>query len=144
MEKVDLAVSCYLEDFTCGQAILSTYGPQFGLNRVVALKLTTAFGGGIARLGEICGAVNGALMVIGLKHGRSEIEDIKSKEKTYKLAREFIKRFRTKNGSFVCKDLLNCDINTIDGRKYALDNNLFTTVCPSFVKTSAEILEQIL
>ncbi|MHA2326371.1 MAG: C-GCAxxG-C-C family protein, partial [Promethearchaeota archaeon] len=125
MEKVDQAVSCYMEDFTCGQAILSTYGTHFGLNRDIALKLATAFGGGIARLGETCGAVNGALMVIGLKHGRSEIKDLESKEKTYRLAREFIKRFSNRNGSIVCKDLLNCDINTTEGRKYALKNNLF-------------------
>ena len=83
-------------------------------------------------------------MVIGLKYGRATIDDMGSKEKTYELVREFIDRFKKINGSTTCNKLLNCDINTPEGVKHAKENNLFKTLCPDFVRTSAELLEKLL
>lgn len=138
MSKVELAVSCFNEGFACSQALLSTYGPQFGLDRETALKVADAFGGGMGRMGEICGAVTGALMVIGLKHGRTIADDEQSQEKTCSLVNEFVNRFRSRTGSIVCRELLGCDMNT------AKENELFTTLCPKYVRAAAETLEQIL
>ncbi|MEA3294019.1 MAG: C-GCAxxG-C-C family protein [Euryarchaeota archaeon] len=67
MNKIECAVSCFKEGFSCSQALLSTYGPQFDLNREMALKVSGAFGGGIGHMGETCGAVTGVIMVIGLQ-----------------------------------------------------------------------------
>ncbi|HEA70616.1 MAG TPA: C_GCAxxG_C_C family protein [archaeon] len=137
-------MSCFIEGFTCGQAVLSTYGTQFGLDRQLALKLATGLGGGLACLGKTCGAVNGALMVIGLKFGRSKLEDIEAKEETYKVTQDFIKRFETINDSIICRDLLGCDISSIEGMNYAEKNDLFKVRCPQFVEDSSKILETIL
>ncbi|UCD85357.1 MAG: C_GCAxxG_C_C family protein, partial [Deltaproteobacteria bacterium] len=81
MSKVKSAVSCFKEGFSCSQVLLSTYGTDFGLDRETALKVAGAFGGGMGRMGEVCGAVTGAFMVIGLKHGMVKGEDNKAKEK---------------------------------------------------------------
>jgi C_GCAxxG_C_C family probable redox protein len=97
----------------------------------------------MGRYGKTCGAVTGAIMAIGLKYGRSKIEDVESKEKTYGLVRDYIDKFIKINGSITCNKLLDCDINTPEGLRHAVDNNLFKTVCPDFVRSSAEILEQI-
>ncbi|MFX1328225.1 MAG: C-GCAxxG-C-C family protein [Promethearchaeota archaeon] len=144
MSNIEKAVSCFLEGFTCAQAILSTYGTQYGINRKAALRLGTGFGGGIARFGKTCGAVTGAFMVIGLKYGRETIEDLEAKEKTYKFIREFVNQFQSINGSIICRELLGCDINTPEGREYAEKNDLFIMLCPKFVKSSSEILENLL
>ena len=120
--------------------MLSVYGEQFGLDRELALKIACAFGGGIARMGKTCGAVSGGLMVIGLKYGRSTIEDKEAREKTYALSNEFVKMFESRNGSIVCKDLLGVDIGTPEGSNAAREKNLFITMCPEFVKDAAEIL----
>lgn len=144
MNRVERAVSCFKEGFSCSQAMLSTYGPQLGLNHELALKVSGAFGGGMARMGETCGAVTGAFMVIGLKHGKTKFEDKQAKEKTYSLVREFVDRFKSRNGSIVCRELLGCDISTPEGRDLAKEKNLFTTLCPKFVQDAAEIIEQIL
>lgn len=114
------------------------------MDREIALKIACPFGAGIARLAETCGAVTGAIMVIGLKHGRSKIEDIESKEKTYGLVREFVGKFCEKNGSIVCKELLGCDIGTTEGMKIANEKKLFITHCPKLVRDASEILEEIL
>ncbi len=144
MSIVEQAVSCFQNGFNCSQSILSTFSVEFGLNRDIALKLATGFGGGMGRLGKTCGAVTGALMVIGLKYGTASIEDDAAAENTYRLVQKFIKEFTEINGSDTCHDLLDCDISTLEGRNSANEKNLFTTLCPNFVRTSAEILEKIL
>ena len=144
MSRVEEAVSCFTDGFSCSQAIISTYGTEFGLDREKALKIATGFGGGMGRLGGTCGAVTGAIMVIGLKYGRTKIEDMGSKEKTYKLVREYVDDFKRINGSTTCNKLLDCDINTPEGIRHAKDNNLFKTLCPEYVRSSAEILEKLL
>jgi len=144
MSKVELAVSCFEEGFACSQALLSTYSPQFGLDRETALKVAGAFGGGMGRMGEICGAVTGALMVIGLKHGITIADDEQSQEKTYSLVNEFVNRFKSRTGSIVCRELLGCDISTAEGMDTAKEKGLFSSICPKYVRDAAETLEQIL
>lgn len=144
MDRVEHAVSCFKEGFSCSQALFSTYGEQLGLNREIALKVSGAFGGGMAHMGETCGAVSGAFMVIGLKHGKTKIEDKQAKEKTYSLVKEFVDRFKSRNGSIVCRELLGCDISTPEGMKLVKEKKLTTTLCPKFVQDAAEIIEQIL
>jgi len=110
----------------------------------MALKVAGAFGGGMGCMGKTCGAVTGAFMVIGLKHGKTRAEDDQAKEKAYSLVREFADRFQARNGSTVCGQLLDCDISTPEGKRLAEEEKLFTTMCPEFVQDAAEIIEHIL
>ena len=144
MDRVERAVSCFKEGFTCSQAMLSTYGPQLGLNHELALKVSGAFGGGMARMGETCGAVTGAFMVIGLKHGKVKAEDDEAKEKTYEIVREFVKRFKSLHGSIMCKDLLGYDLDIPEEREQVEEKQICETRCPEFVKNAVEILEKLL
>jgi C_GCAxxG_C_C family probable redox protein len=144
MNRVEIAVSCFEEGFNCAQAIFSTYGEKMGLDREISLRVSGAFGGGMGRMGEICGAVSGALMVIGLKYGKTKAEDEETKEKCYSLVREFVSKFKERNGSILCRELLGYDINTPEGLELIKKENLFSTRCPKFVRDSAEIIEQIL
>lgn len=144
MSRAELAVSIFKEGFNCSQAILSAYAEQLGLDREMSLKISGAFGGGMGRMGEICGAVTGAFMVIGLKYAKTRAEDEEKKEKTYRLVKEFVSRFKNRNGSIVCRELLGFDISTPEGMKQIKERNLFSVLCPKFVQDSAEILEEIL
>ena len=144
MSGVEEAVSCFNEGFMCSQAVLSAYSGQFGLDRETALKVSAAFGGGMGRMGEICGAVTGAFMVIGLKYGRTAVQDTQSHENTNRLVKEFVDRFKSLNGSIVCRELLGCDLSTPDGLKTFVEKKLRDIVCPKFVRDAAEIVEQLL
>ena len=144
MDKVERAVSCFKEGFSCSQALLSTYGAQFGLNREMALKVSGAFGGGMGRMAETCGAVIGAFMVIGLKYGKTRVEDEQTEEKAYSFVKEFVDKFKSRNGSIICRELLGCDISTPKGMALAKEKKLIATLCPKFVQDAAEIIEQIL
>jgi C_GCAxxG_C_C family probable redox protein len=96
-------------------------------------------------MGDTCGAVTGALMVIGLKYGQTTGEDKAAKEKSYELVREFVKRFRARNrGCIACRELLGADISTPDGMQKIREKQAFTTMCPKFVRDAAEIVEELL
>lgn len=124
--------------------MLSSFGEEYGLDRELALKVAGAFGGGMARMGEQCGAVTGAFMVIGLKYGKTKAGDDGAREKTYALVGEFVKRFKSRHGSIVCRELLGYDLSNVEERAVARKKGLFTTLCPQFVRDAGEILEHIL
>ena len=140
MKNSDLAVSRFREGLSCSQAILSTYGQELGVDKATALKISAPFGGGMARMGETCGAVTGAFMVIGLKYAEGK----ESKEKLYGLVNKFVEKFKSKNGSILCKELLGYNIGAPEGMKTVKEKGLISTLCPKLVKDAAEILEEIL
>ena len=142
-EQVDQCVACFKKGINCTQAVVSTYGPQFGLDRETALKVAAAFGSGMG-MGETCGAVTGALMVLGLKHSKATGITLLSKEKTGDIAREFMERFKARHGTVVCRDLLGCDVSTPEGFKKAKQEKHFKKRCPEYVKDAALILEELL
>ncbi len=143
MSHVERAVRRFAEGFNCSQAIISAYAEPLGLEEEIALKIAAGFGGGMGRLGRTCGAVTGAFMVLGLRYGRNS-PDQAAKERIYARIREFADRFNARNASLTCKGLLGVDISTPEGHELARKKQLFTTVCPRFVRDAAEVLEEML
>lgn len=120
------------------------YGGKAGLDRETALRVAGAFGAGMARTDQTCGAVTGSLMVIGLSHAKTRKDDDDERERAYALAQEFMDAFRERNGTLTCRDLLGVDVSTQEGLREVRERDLFRTVCPKFVSDAAEILEQVL
>jgi C_GCAxxG_C_C family probable redox protein len=144
MGNVEQASSNFEAGFSCSQSIVAAFGPEMGLERTLALRVAAALGGGLARSGETCGAVSGALMVIGLRYGRITADDEEAKEKTYRIGAEFLERFRSQAGSTVCRELLGYDVSDPEQRRLGKEKGISTSVCPRLVQDAAEILEQIL
>lgn len=143
MRKIDLALSCFEEGFSCSQAVVCAFAEEFGMDKETALKISGAFGGGMAQMGETCGAVTGAFMVLGLRYGRINAKDLETKEKLYSAVKDFVEKFKLQNGTIVCRELLGFDISTPAGRANAQQQNLFKTLCPTLVATSVEYLEEL-
>lgn len=143
MNKADRALELFSNNFNCSQAVLTAFAPDFGLDEKLALMLGTSFGGG-ARNGELCGAVSGALMVLGLKYGHFDAADSEQKSRAYAIAAEYTKRFKEANGSVVCRDLLGYDLTKPDDMACIKEKELFGDVCPKAIKSAVEILENIL
>jgi C_GCAxxG_C_C family probable redox protein len=142
MSKVQDAVSAFESGFNCSQAIVRTYGPDYGLSLLDSVRVSCGFGGGMRR-GDTCGAVTGALMVLGLRFGARDASDTSAKAAVYSKVEEFQSRFESHCDSVSCRDLLGCDISTPQGMEHATGNNLFKTVCPGMVQVAAEILEDM-
>ena len=92
----------------------------------------------------MCGAVSGALMVLGLLYGHSESDDPDTKAKAYAMAEEYMNRFIKKNGSVVCRELLGYDLSKPEEKAVILEKNLFRTVCPDLIRSAVEILDEFL
>lgn len=143
MTHKEKAVDYFNRKFHCSQAVLAAFAPECGLTEEQALKLGACFGSGM-RKGEVCGACTGALMVLGALYGQYDKADPESRERANKVNDLMMEGFAKKCGSYICNDLLKCDISTPEGRKFALDNNLFTEFCPIMVANAVDVLEEII
>jgi len=138
------AVAAFRSGFSCSQAICTTYFQAFGVDRVTARKVSCGFGAGIARSGNICGAVTGAIMVIGLQYGMARSDDVAAKEKTYRAVTELLHQFTQRNGGVGCTQLIGYDLSDLSQLEEAKEKKAVITKCPKFVKDAAEILDDIL
>ena len=138
MTREEKAVRYYENGYLCSQSVLAAYAEEYGLTEEQALKLGTCLGTGM-RKGEVCGACTGALMVLGLAH-----DDPKNRKTANENSERFLNSFRETNGSYLCNDLLGCDVRMPEGIQYARDHHLFTEFCPKMVANAVEILEEIL
>jgi len=144
LNRAEEAKTQFEKGFHCAPAVLSTYSEQLGLEKALALKIACGFGAGIGRMGKTCGAVTGALMVIGLKHGQVNLADEESSQRTYTLVKEFIDRFTALHGCIECKELIGYDLSDSGELSLARESGAFQNKCPSFVYDSACILEDVL
>lgn len=127
----------------CSQAIFATYSEQLGLGKVdydTCLKIASAFGGGIARTGNVCGALTGALMVLGLKYGGAKEAE---QEKANEVGGKLLNEFQSLNGSIICRELINHDLLTDEDVKQAFKKGSFIN-CPKFVEDVSIMLERFL
>jgi C_GCAxxG_C_C family probable redox protein len=137
-DRVNNAIALFDEGFVCSQSVVGAYSEMVGLDKESALKISNGFGGGIARRQEICGAVSGAIMLIGMKYGKSDSQDQAAYEKAYRLINQLCDRFIDKHRSIHCHELLGCDLAAA-GQK-----GLFTTSCRKYVQDCAEMIEDLM
>ena len=144
MNELEKVVNSFRGDFNCAQSVFGSYCTKYGLERDTALRIATGFGGGMGRSQRTCGAITGSYMVLGLKYGMDLKGDKDARDKTYDFINQFSNRFNQEFGSLICKELLDCDINTPEGKLFYEENNFFETKCFQYVKKAAEILEELL
>lgn len=135
------AEAVFLQNYNCSQAVFSTFATLAGLDEKTALRVASPFGGGMARQGEVCGAVTGGLMALGLLRGT---DTPASKEVIYRLSQEFMGRFKERHGSCLCRDLLGSDISTPEGYQVAAEKGVFRSICPALVNEAAEMVQELL
>lgn len=124
----------------CAQAVFVAYGEHLGLGKVdsdTCMKISSAFSGGIARTGNVCGALNGALMALGLKYGGE------NSERVNEFSRRLLEEFEILNGSIICRELINHDLIKDEDVKQAFEKGSFNN-CPKYVEDVCMILEKLL
>jgi len=144
MTRADEAVALFQEGFSCSQAVLAVFAEDFGFERDTALRISQGFGAGIAYTDDICGALSGAIMVIGLRYGRIKADDIAAKEKTYSVVTEFLQEFKKRNSSVACTGLLGYNLSDPQQVTEVKERKVVMTRCPSFVRDAVEIVEKLI
>lgn len=113
--RVRKAVDYFMEGFGCCQSVVVAFADLYDMDKNTALRIGAGFGGGVGRLRMICGAVSGIVTLVGLQCGSTNGEDREGKAHCYKVVQELLERFKQKNGSIICAELLaqsNCTPST--------------------------------
>lgn len=133
-----------MKGYDCSQVVLQHYAEEFGLTLDQANKLTACFGGGMM-MGATCGAYVGALMVIGLKYGHYDPDNLMP-QKEIMMAKyaEFKEKFVQEFGTTECKEMIGFDVSTPEGLNAALESGKLFNDCPCFAAKTIEILDEIL
>ena len=142
--KEKIALDLFHSGLNCAQAVLTSFSEDLQLDPAVAKSISCGFGGGMGRLQETCGAVTGSFMVLGMYNCQKYMDNILRKDNTYSMIQSFSDRFVSIHGSINCKKLLNCDLKTEEGRKFALEHHVFENICEKCVIDSIKILEDLI
>lgn len=105
-ERIEEAVRLFEGGYNCSQAVFMAYSDLYNIDRETAAKLSTSFGGGMGRLREVCGAVSGMFMVLGLHYPATDVADKNAKTINYEAVQRTANAFKTEMGSYICADLL--------------------------------------
>ena len=140
--KSEAAEKLFVEGFSCAQSVLAPFCEKYGLDTETALKLASPLGGGCG-LAELCGAVSGGAMVVGLKYGQYIAGDKDSGMNCREKRDRFIEEFRKCHDSVTCRGLLGFDLTTAEGEeKYIMMiKDRGSSTCFKFVGDAARILE---
>jgi C_GCAxxG_C_C family probable redox protein len=145
MNQEEKAVRYFRNKFNCSQSVFAVFGTDFGIKEDDCLKISCAFGGGMGRQQHTCGAVTGALMVIGLKYGKALNDPEEKKQNTYLKTREFFSQFEKIHGSVNCRSLLKgLDMNDPEDLKKIMDQNLYEIKCEAYVSDAVKILKELM
>ena len=106
MTRPELAAQLFCQGYNCAQAVAVAFTDLTGMDKNLAAKLASPFGGGMGRMREVCGAVSGMLMVLGLLYGYDTPGDDESKKKQYQAVQHLAGKFREEVGSIVCREIL--------------------------------------
>jgi len=139
------AAEKFVSGYNCAQAVVWPFCDEIGLDPDTARNIACGFGAGIAKRQEVCGAVTGGIMVLGMKLGEDKNQGRSVTEETYARGEEFISRFEAVRGSSNCRQLLDgCDITTEQGRETFAELDLRNQACKACVQTAVEILEEMI
>lgn len=122
--------------FCCAESVLMALAEAKGIKSDIIPRIATGLCSGMSRTSRTCGAINGAIMGMGLTYGRMSPDD--DREYLYALVQELFQRFTEKHGTALCHELIGCDLNTEEGQKFFVDNNL-DPKCQQITSDAAEI-----
>ena len=134
MNRVEKAEALFKGGCNCAQAVFAAFADEFGIDEELARRVSCGLGGGVGRMRETCGAVTGAALVLGMRHGPD-------KTAAYPSVQDFISRFKAECGSVVCRELLEGTGATAGGAPDARTPEYYRKrPCVELVKLAASLL----
>ena len=132
------AVELFSQSYNCAQSVYAASATGSGLSEAQRLALAAPFGGGIARQGEICGALTGALLTLGEASGEAMAADpVAGRNALYARAKELTEAFRTAHGAIRCRELTGCALGTEEGQRCFKERELHKNLCTGLVAFAA-------
>ncbi|UCH58102.1 MAG: C_GCAxxG_C_C family protein [Candidatus Bathyarchaeota archaeon] len=143
-DTIRLAAGYTDRGFLCSESVLLALSDCLDISSDVIPRIATGFGAGVGRSGEICGALAGAVMGLGLKYGRDEVGEEEHGPGRYWYSTEILKRFRAEHGDVRCKNLLDLDLSRAEDKLEYDNRRLWETVCREFIVEATGLAYDIL
>lgn len=145
IHKGEMAKQYFLQGYNCSQAVAASFSKELNLSKNEAVRYAAAFGGGMSRLREVCGAVSGMFLVLGYIYGNTDPKNITQKNELYKKVQELAGMFKEEHGSIVCRELLGLDHKSDGPQSENRDEKYYKKrPCAEIVSSAADILEKYL
>ena len=142
MTKKERAMELFTQGCNCSQSVVLAFADELSLDASTLAKLSSSFGGGLGRMREVCGAVSGMAIVLGLLEGYDDPADSDAKAAHYARIQAAAKQFEAENGSVVCRELLGLSRKHDRPEPSARSADFYQTrPCRELVGMAAEILE---
>jgi C_GCAxxG_C_C family probable redox protein len=143
MNRSEQAKELFLSGYNCAQSVVLSFADDLKFSKELAQKMAAGFGGGMGKAQETCGAVTGAIMVLGLLKGEEVNNNDELKASAYGAVKDLIRDFVAEYKTTKCRDLIGCDLNTPEGSAKFKDENIMVTVCADCVKKAVVIVEKL-
>ncbi len=143
MTLEDEARALFAEHYNCAQSVFVPLARRLGMDADLAFRIATPFGGGISHTGQVCGAVSGALMAIGLARGFTTV-DREKKYACYDLTQSFLQAFESLHDGVRCPALIGFHIGVASELEQARRANVFHDICPVYVADSVRIASALI
>ncbi len=143
MSYEEKAREYFMEGCNCSQAAFCAFCDLTGMEKSVALRLSSSFGGGMGRLREVCGALSGIFMAAGILYGYEDLEDKSLKTAHYERIQELAARFKEENGSLLCREILGlAETHSQPEPSDRTEAYYASRPCARIVASAARILEE--
>ena len=138
------AARLFCEGCNCAQSVFLAYMDMTGMDRDTAIRVSASFGGGMGRLREVCGGVSGAIMALGMICAPLDPTDQDAKAEHYRRVQEIARRFREKNNTLICRELLGDMADSGHVPEVRTEEYYKKRPCERFVYDGAAALEEVL
>lgn len=145
MTHAQKAAELFCQGYNCAQAVFCAFCDEMNMDKNTALRLSSSFGGGMGRMREVCGAVSGMFMVAGMLFGEGTESDDAKKKAHYSLIQKMAARFREKNGTIICRDLLSgIAADSLPTPSARTEEYYKTRPCVRFVIDACDVMDEII
>ena len=141
MDRTEKACKYHESGCNCAQSVVAAFSDVTGLSEAESLRIAGGFGSG-AGTGELCGAITGAVMTLGMLAPVDPGNPAAVKKQAVALSKEFQARFKEKFGALRCQELLPLRYEPGDATPAAKRLGLSEKQhCRIMIVTAAEIVE---
>jgi C_GCAxxG_C_C family probable redox protein len=143
MDRSENAKELFLSGYNCAQSVLLSFADDLKFSKELGQKMSAGFGGGMGKQQGTCGAVTGAIMVLGLLKGEVVNNNDELKSASYSAVKDLTRDFVAVYKTTQCRDLIGCDLNTPEGSAKFKDEKIMENVCAGCVKKAVQIVEAL-
>ena len=143
MNRSERAKDLFLSGYNCAQSVLLSFADDLKFSKELAQKMAAGFGGGMGKQQETCGAVTGAIMVLGMLKGEEVNNNEELKATTYGAVKDLTRDFVAEYNTTKCRDLIGCDLNTPEGAAKFKEEKIMETLCAGCVEKAVQIVEKL-